>query len=271
MPMFDGSRGRIHHEAWLPEEDARAVVVLLHGYSEHLGLYDALARRLTQAGHAVHALDCVGHGRSDGERGRIDSWDDVVTDARTLVSIATDRHPGAPLVVVGHSSGALAGYLLTSRHPELAEAVVLSGGPLQPLDWVAAELAGASPETAELDPTSLLSTHPAYVHALMHDPLVLQGGFHHATLRAVQAVWPEVAEALAEGRPELAVLVMHGEDDPVVPVSVARSVAASLPQASLRVFPGDLHDVLNEHNRDVVHDDLVTFVDEVTLRAQSRV
>ena len=78
MPYFEGSRGRIHHEAWLPEEAARAAVVLLHGYGEHLGLYDALARRLMAAGHAVHALDCVGHGRSDGERGRIDSWDDYV-------------------------------------------------------------------------------------------------------------------------------------------------------------------------------------------------
>jgi acylglycerol lipase len=263
MPHFEGSRGRIHHEAWLPEETARAAVVLLHGYGEHLGLYDALARRLTAAGHAVHALDCVGHGRSDGERGRIDSWDDYVDDARTLVRIPTDRHPGAPVVLVGHSGGALAAYLLAVRHPQLATAAALSGGPLRPLDWVASELAGESPETGDLDPTTLLSTHPAYVHALMHDPLCLQGGFHHATLRAVQATWPEVAAALADGRPEIPVLVVHGEDDPVVPVSVAQSVAATLPQATLRVFPGDLHDVLNEHDRDVVHDELVAFVDEL--------
>ena len=114
MPYFEGSRGRIHHEAWLPRRAARAVVVLLHGYGEHLGLYDALARRLTAAGHAVHALDCVGHGRSDGERGRIDTWDDYVSDARTLVRIAADQHPGAPVVLVGHSGGALAAYLLAA-------------------------------------------------------------------------------------------------------------------------------------------------------------
>lgn len=27
MPFFDGSRGRIHHDAWLPDGDVRAVVV----------------------------------------------------------------------------------------------------------------------------------------------------------------------------------------------------------------------------------------------------
>ena len=56
---------------------------------------------------------------------------------------------------------------------------------------------------------------------------------------------------------------MHGEDDPIVPVSIARYVAAALPQATLRVFPGDLHDVLNEHDRDAVHDELVAFVDQL--------
>jgi len=262
MPYFEGSRGRVHHHAWLPDETARTAVVLLHGYGEHLGLYDVLARRLTARGHAVHALDSVGHGRSDGERGRIDVWDDYVNDARTLARIATDRHPGAPLVLLGHSGGAVAAYLLTVRNPRLAAAAVLSGAPLAPLDWVAVELGGQTPDTGERDLTSLVSTHPDYVHALMHDPLCVAGDFHHATLRAIQSVWPETVAALGDGRPRLPVLFVHGEDDPVVPVSIARYAAAALPQARLRVFPGDLHDVLNEHDRDRVHDEVVAFVDE---------
>jgi alpha-beta hydrolase superfamily lysophospholipase len=63
----------------------------------------------------------------------------------------------------------------------------------------------------------------------------------------------------------LPVLVVHGEEDPVVPVSTARYVAAALPNASLRLFPGDLHDVLNEHDRDRVHDVVADFVDEHSL------
>jgi alpha-beta hydrolase superfamily lysophospholipase len=265
MPYFEGSRGRIHHHAWLPDQGARAVVVLLHGYGEHLALYDALACRLTAAGCAVHALDSVGHGRSDGERGRLDSWDDYVEDARKLARIATERHPGAPVVLVGHSGGAMAAYLLAVRHPRLARAVVLSGAPLTPLDWVAEDLAGQTQDDDDRDLTSLVSTHPDYVHALMHDPLCVSDGFHRATLQALTDAWPESVAALAEGRPSLPVLVVHGEEDPVVPVSTARYVAAALPNASLRLFPGDLHDVLNEHDRDRVHDVVADFVDEHSL------
>lgn len=136
--LLEGSRGRIHHQARLPDGTARAAVVLLHGTGEHLGLYDGLAGRFSANGYAVHALDCVGHGLSEGERGRVDSWDDYVNDARRLVRIATDQHPGGPIILVGHSGGAAAAYLLAARHPYLASAAVLSGAPLAPLDWAAA-------------------------------------------------------------------------------------------------------------------------------------
>ena len=48
-----------------------------------------------------------------------------------------------------------------------------------------------------------------------------------------------------------------------MPVSDARFVAAALPRAELAVFPGDLHDVLNEHDRDAVHDVVVRFLERV--------
>jgi pimeloyl-ACP methyl ester carboxylesterase len=52
----------------------------------------------------------------------------------------------------------------------------------------------------------------------------------------------------------------RGEADPIVPVTDAHTVAQALPHATLRAFPGDLHDVLNEHDRDVVHDAVAKFL-----------
>ncbi|HET9944107.1 MAG TPA: alpha/beta fold hydrolase [Actinomycetes bacterium] len=269
MPWFQGSQGRVHHDAWLPEDrDVRSVVVFVHGYAEHIGLYDAFARRLTADGHAVYAFDCVGHGRSDGERAVIPSWDDLVADARTLLSIAASTHPGVPLVVAGHSAGSVAAFLLALRHPGESDALVLSGGPLRPLGWVTEQIAGTAEVREDLDPTGLLSTHPDYVHALMHDPLVYPGGFRTETLEALAATWPEVDAGLESGRPDLPALVLNGEEDPIVPVEVSREVASRLPRATLRTFPGDLHDILNEHDRDDVHDVVAEFVGRV--RAPAR-
>ena len=273
MSFITGYQGRIHHDSWLPEGEVRSAVLVLHGYAEHLGLYAPLARRLTADGHAVHAFDQVGHGRSEGERAVIESWDILVEDARRLVVHISEQHPGVPLVVIGHSGGALAAFLLAARHPEVASAVVLSAGPLLPVEWVEAALDGDVEETEELDldPTAMLSTHPEYVHALLHDPLTYKGGFLPETVRAVTRTWPEVATALEQGRPDLPVLMIHGEGDPVVPVEVSRTVAARLPRADLRTFPGDLHDVLNEHNRDEVHDVVASWLVGVLGRSKAGV
>lgn len=275
MPYFDGRRGRIFHDCRLPDgpipdSRARCAVVVLHGYGEHLGLYDPLTRRLVAAGHAVHAMDAVGHGRSDGERAVITSWDDVVDDARTLVGLVHARHPAAPLVVVGHSGGAVAAALLGMRDPQVADALVLSAGPLLRQDWIDGWLATGEAETPAEDPTVGMSTHPEYVHALLHDPLTWKGGFRRETLLALVAAWPEIDAGLAAGRPAVPVLLVHGEADPVVPVDDARAVAARLPRATLRTFPGDLHDVLNEHDRDVVHDAVTAFVDAVVATRRGR-
>ncbi|MGY1740083.1 MULTISPECIES: alpha/beta fold hydrolase [unclassified Blastococcus] len=263
MPFFIGSRGRIHHSAWLPEGDVRAVVVFCHGgFGEHLGLYEPLARRLTADGVAVHALDAIGHGRSDGERDLMASWDEYVDDARILANLARAQHPDRPLVLMGHSGGGLAALLLAQRSPQLAQALVVSAPPARPLPWVEAEFGAGSEEVESPDPSRMFSTHPEYLDALLHDPLVHRGPVPRQTMVAVMQTWPEVAAALAEGRPSIPVLVLHGEDDPMVPVDDSRALVAQLPRATLRTFPGDLHDVLNEHDRDAVHDVVAAFVRE---------
>ena len=72
--------------------------------------------------------------------------------------------------------------------------------------------------------------------------------------------WPEIAAGVAEGRPSIPVLFLHGDQDPMVPVEDSQALVARLPRATLRILPGDLHDVLNEHDRDAVHDVVAEFV-----------
>jgi acylglycerol lipase len=262
MPFFIGSRGRIHHEAWLPDGDVQGIVVFCHGgFGEHVCLYDALAERLNADGVVFHALDAIGHGLSDGERDYMESWDWYVDDARTLADLALAQHPDRPLVLMGHSGGGLAALLLALRSPQLAQALVMSAPPAQPLPWVEAELEVGSPDGVESpDPSEMSSSHPDYVNALRHDPLVYRGPEPRETIAAIMATWPEVTAAAAEGRPSIPTLVLHGENDPVVPVEDSRRLVAQLPRATLRTFPGDLHDVLNEHDREAVHEVVAAFV-----------
>jgi pimeloyl-ACP methyl ester carboxylesterase len=84
---------------------------------------------------------------------------------------------------------------------------------------------------------------------------------------ALTRTWPEVEDGVAEGRPDIPTLFVHGGNDPVVPIEVSRELAARLPQATLHEVPGDLHDVLNEHDREAVHEVVAAFVAAQVRRA----
>src|SRR5690348_500273 len=101
---LDGVGGlRLYRQAWLPDADVRAIVVLVHGVSEHSGRYHHVAARLVADGYAVHALDHRGHGRSQGPRALIDRMDNAVADVHALVQATAPAHPDVPVVMLGHS------------------------------------------------------------------------------------------------------------------------------------------------------------------------
>jgi len=54
--QFPGLRETtLHAQAWLPEGEPRAVVVISHGLAEHGGRYAAVAERLVARNYAVYA------------------------------------------------------------------------------------------------------------------------------------------------------------------------------------------------------------------------
>ena len=70
---FDGVAGmEIYWQAWLPEGEPKANLVVVHGASEHGGRYRYVIERLLPEGFAVYAIDHRGHGRSEGERAVVD-------------------------------------------------------------------------------------------------------------------------------------------------------------------------------------------------------
>ncbi len=88
--------------------DPRAVAVIAHGFGEHGGCHDGLARHLVaDPGVDALAFDFRGHGRSAGKRGVVRRYDDLQLDLLAALDWAERTRPGLPLFVVGHSNGGL--------------------------------------------------------------------------------------------------------------------------------------------------------------------
>jgi alpha-beta hydrolase superfamily lysophospholipase len=90
---------------WPSQSRTRAVILALHGFGDAGDLtFDGAATYWTQRGIAVYAPDQRGFG-ANASRKRWPGVDALIADAIAEAADLRQRHPGAPLVVVGHSMG----------------------------------------------------------------------------------------------------------------------------------------------------------------------
>ncbi|MFI9293671.1 alpha/beta fold hydrolase [Streptomyces gardneri] len=277
----------IHVHTWLPEGDARGVVQIAHGMGEHAARYAPLAEHLTGLGFVVYAGDHRGHGLSMhagaghfGENG----WNLLVEDIAALTRIARDRHPGVPVILLGHSMGSFAAQQYLLDHAALVDGVALSGttavdGLLTGLAEAARQAAeagvvgggvfdafnaGFAPNRTEAD---WLSRDEKQVDAYLADPLC---GFA-ADDRGMADMGAAAGRLAApEGIPAgLPVYVLVGDHDPLnarlalSDLLVARYREAGLTDLTYRSYEGARHEVLNETNRDEVVADLTAWIERV--------
>jgi alpha-beta hydrolase superfamily lysophospholipase len=257
---LQGHGGNVHVRTW-ERDDPDRVVVLVHGYGEHIGRYDHVAAALGERGAEVWGLDHVGHGRSDGDRALIADVDAVVGDIHAVVARARAEHPDLPVAMVGHSMGGLLATRYAELHPGELAGLVLSA-PLIGSSPIAGYLALDEIPDIPIDVT-VLSRDPAEQQAYADDQLVWHGPFKRPTLAAFAVALVEIA--LDADRLTGPVLWQHGDADQLVPLEHTRRGMALLRNADVeeRIYPGARHEIFNETNRDEVLADTVRFIASV--------
>lgn len=261
----------LHYHTWTPPTAPRALVFIVHGIGEHGFRYDHVGRAMAQAGYLVVAPDHRGHGRSDGERTYFASFDQPVADLRQLYEVFIRQHRGLPVFLYGHSmgSGIALKYALTYqselRGLILTGTVITLGEGQSPLALAAVRLVGARFPKLRLVPplpTDTLSTDPATVRAYEADPLVdhqrLRVGMVHQLIELGREIRSK-AHRLA-----IPLLVMHGEDDQLTPISGSQLIyqEASTSDKTLRTYPGLRHELVNERGRESIIQEMIDWLNK---------
>ena len=256
---YDGLIGRLVARAWTGPDEPTHVVVIAHGYGEHVGRYDRVAEALVGNGAEVYAVDHVGHGRSAGERVLVEDFEDIVTDLHGLAQTARREHPGLPVVLLGHSMGGLIAARYAQRHGDGLTALVLSSPVVGTWSAAAQLLALEEIPDVPLD-IATLSRDPAVGQAYAADPLVWHGPFKRTTLEAMERGLQAVVSGPGLG--DLPLLWIHGQDDQLVPLEGTRAGIEHLrgPRYQERIYPGGRHEMFNELNAEDVLADVIEFV-----------
>ncbi|SEL96207.1 alpha/beta fold hydrolase [Parapedobacter koreensis] len=296
----------IHYTAYEPDRrPIKAAILLLHGMQEHSGRYNDFASYLKGQGYAVLTYDHVGHGRTAKTKAQLGFFRRkkpdqlLVSEAERMSGFIIKRFPDIPLIVMGHSMGSFVARLLLKEAAHRFDGAILmgTGGP-NPLATMflpvlyLANLVAPTKRSRWLnklfltinnqkfkhekpnDGTNWLSADLANRKAFLDDELCgvdfSNNAFFGLISLTVKATRPSGAEGIPRRMP---FLFVSGSDDPIgdfgkgVEKTVKGLRDSGFEYVDMKCYPGMRHEILNEHDRQLVFHDIVEWLEKTTLTA----
>ncbi|MCG6657816.1 alpha/beta hydrolase [Halomonas campisalis] len=272
----DGYRLPLRH--WPAEGDPRAVALAVHGFNDHGGSFEVLARALAPHGIRVYAHDQRGFGTTAQRRiwpghGRL------VKDVELLVGLLQERYPETPLYLIGKSMGAAVVMLAMTDDapPPVAGSVLIApatwGQTAMPWYqrlglWLGVRLfpsVSFSVQTARqlgIEPTD----DPEIRRMLAEDPLILR----RARMDTLHGVTDTMDRAL-DAAPDLPgpALILYGDEDQVIPPEAFCALLERLPSPQetqgeppwrLALYPDGYHMLTRYSGREQVEADIAAWL-----------
>ncbi|MHA2255489.1 MAG: alpha/beta hydrolase [Candidatus Heimdallarchaeaceae archaeon] len=258
---------KIYYQFWIPKEP-KAVVQILHGGFEHIGRYKHLVERLTSENFILYGNDHRGHGRSEGKRNHIKSFDEFEEDCFTLSKIIKKKYPKLPFFVLGHSMGSFIAQRYAIYHKDAINGLILSGtgtkvmeipGFLRILARVMSKIYPSFKAASNLDPNEI-SSDPESVEDYTSDPLINYSVASASMGVAFMDHYPEVKSRINEI--QIPVLIQKGELDTMVLGLDELNADLNPKDKTVKIYKGCKHEMYTEgkNNRDSALSDLVEWL-----------
>ena len=251
---------------WPARGRPKAIILALHGFGDFAeGTYENAAAHWATRGITTYAYDQRGFGANPSSK----QWPGPKTLADDLTAIAATlraRHPGAPLVVVGHSMGggialAAAARGLDADALVLAAPAIAGGSELGPFPragaWALAALMPDRRFTGDGLVTITPTDNPAALRRVVTDPRHFADPAARELMGLIRVMDRAAAAAPAVTLPVLT--LMGAKDEILSPYSVAR-IARRLPGPTrFTLYPDGWHWLLRDLQAPRVWDDIADF------------
>lgn len=275
--LMTGKGIKIYYHKHVPE-CARGLILISHGYGEHLGLYDEFMACLINNGYGVYAYDHRAHGRSEEERGHIDRFEVLIEDMSEVVKFVKREHSDLPLFIFGHSMGGLVAFIYGSLYPEDVRGQVFSG-PAVGMPWGTRYLPRgffsffkhyfARLKIYSLH-TRMGSRNDEFRAQLKDDPYMLRyatvGFFSEFINRGITLAKENAANY------QLPVLFLHGKADRIIPYRASIEMMKQIrsDDKALILYEGLYHELVREPEREQVWQDILAWLNHRDNDEQSR-
>jgi len=268
--IFEAADGfKLYKQSWFPNSEPKAIVIIVHGYAEHSGRYAHVGEYLVEHDYVVETFDLRGHGKSEGRKTYVKSFDEYLKDLDQFLMSTREKYPEKPIFLFGHSmGGAIVVLFAITRQPKV-KGLLLSGASLKISDDISPLMLRLSPiigslfpklPTIKLDSTAV-SRDPEVVKWYDNDPLNYRGGVPARTgaeiSRATKCIQAQMESI------ELPLLIMHGTADRLADPDASKQLysRANSKDKTLKLYEGFYHEILNDPEKTRVMDDMVKWLD----------
>lgn len=291
---------RIHGIEWTPDGEVKAVLQMCHGMVEYIDRYDEFARFLCGHGYCVIGHDHLGHGQSVQDEESYGFFHEtkgneyVIGDIHKLREMGQKKYPGVPYFMLGHSMGSFFIREYMELYGKGLDGVIVMGTGMQPMPVLVAgkmlcrviaafkgwryrsklvdNMAFGSYnkrfEPARTD-KDWLTKDEKHVDAYLGNPWCTfrftVNAYYHM-FRAIQFL--QKKENIRRIPSDLPLFFVAGADDPVgnfgknVKKAGENCRKCGVKDVTIKLYPNDRHEILNETDRQTVYEDLLRWMDE---------
>ena len=293
---------KLHAIVWSDEtKNPIGILQIIHGMAEYIDRYDDFARFMVGKGFVVVGDDHLGHGDSVGENGtygyfcKKDPATVLVRDEHRLKKLMEAKYPGVPYYILGHSMGSFIARNYLNRYGSGIQGMIVMGTGNQSKALLSAskvlvgltgffcgekhvakfinKLAfGTYNRAIEDVKTNVdwLTKDEAIVNKYIADE---RCGFTF-TVNGFRGLFELIyrlhkPKNLVTIPKKIPVFFVSGEEDPVGDygegVIGAKNdlVRAGLENVSMKLYPGDRHEILNETDKDIVYQDIYEWLESI--------
>lgn len=301
IQSFDGSQ--IFCRLWDEVDDARGVVLIIHGMSEHSKRYDSFAKFLNQHGYLVFGFDLRAHGKTSKSVDDLGKYDgdlflDSVYDAIFFSHLLNEKFPDLPLLIFGHSFGSFllqryiqlydkykgvifCGSANMNKQASVSLGLFVSGigksfcGKNKKANLIAKLSFGSYAKNFENG--NWLSRDEAVFKKYQKDDycgFVCSNNFYCSFFKNLKKLYN--SENLAQVNIRKPMMIISGTQDPVGGFS---KLATSLNEMYMglgvklrkfKLYEGARHELLNETNKQEVFEDILDYLNKCTKRSYER-
>lgn len=251
-----------------PVTTPKAIILIVHGHGEHSLRYVSWAKRFVYHGFIVQSWDHIGHGQSEGRRGHIKYFEQLLFEIDLAITKVTHDYPKLPIILYGHSMGGNIALNYAINRPTKLDLLIVTSpwlklaNPPSPGMELLSRFMNLVAPFVQIKSTvkpEQISQIPEEVEKYATDPL--NHGLITPRLYTSIASSSKYISGNAH-KISIPTLLMHGSGDSITSYIATDELSRKIPKSTYIEWSGCYHELHHERERDEVFNSILNWINE---------